>query len=471
MKKNLFTLILGLTTCFVQSQNSTLTVQNGFGGGTYALNDTVYALANPTPTNFVFAKWQHTNGAIADTFAVPTLLRKSNAAQTLTPQYTASAAWTERYEVINGSNVYFYFPRASTQLRGVISFHHGATGNAAGWVQKLENRTFLNYAVSQGYGVFATESRDRLTDPNAAKQWSNNTTLATNEDARNIQSLLDTFRVRGYIMATTRKFGVGFSQGSGFTSLVSALLGFNANCLGAIPGINAAIAQTQSPTFFMSSRLDTLEDNQRLQKCITNYNTLVSRGIPTKIMIHEPFPITPNRFWRIEGLDSLKSVDIYNRLKNNGFLTTKNFLNFNPRAASSWKSVMMPTYNAYLNDIDDQLYVCFTEHKFHSDHQYYVIEFFNRFASPSVSVKEQLSSLAALRLFPNPNDGLLQFACTEGFKKINIFDVNGRLVQTQSFTNAVKSSAIEISQLSVGIYIVQITLENGERVSEKLVKK
>ena len=75
------------------------------------------------------------------------------------------------------------------------------------------------------------------------------------------------------------------------------------------------------------------------------------------------------------------------------------------------------------------------------------------------------------KLFPNPNNGLLQFASTEGLKKMDIFDLNGRLTQNQIFANAEKSGAVEISQLPTGVYIVQITLGNGERISEKLVKK
>ena len=80
----------------------------------------------------------------------------------------------------NGSNLYYYLPAPAAQLKGIISFHHGATGNASGWVSKLENRTFLNYAV------FATESVDRLTNPNAGKQWSNASTVVTNPGVQNI---------------------------------------------------------------------------------------------------------------------------------------------------------------------------------------------------------------------------------------------------------------------------------------------
>ncbi|MBC8083699.1 MAG: hypothetical protein H7Z21_10850, partial [Hymenobacter sp.] len=352
-----------LTAAFSYGQQYPLTVRGGFGGGPYAAADSVFVLANPTPTGFVFDYWQ-TTVVLRDTFAVPTRLAMPARPVSLTPVYRAAPTWTAGSETrSNGSNVYFYFPRPASQLKGLISFHHGANGNGASWFTKLENRAFLDYAVAQGYAVFSTESVDRLANPAAPKQWSNAGTVATNPDVQNIQAIVASFQSRGFITSSTRLFGVGFSQGSGFTSIVAGLLGFRANCLGATPGVVAAIQQTTSPTYWMASRNDTLEDPQRLQKCLSNYALLRNRGIPAQLKVHEPFPVTPNRFRRIANVDSMTSADIFARLRANGFLDARHFLNFNPRATSAWQAVMPAAYAALLDDIDDQLYVCFTEHK------------------------------------------------------------------------------------------------------------
>ncbi|WP_310394645.1 T9SS type A sorting domain-containing protein [Hymenobacter sp.] len=409
--KKLFSALLLAISLNSYGQQYQLTVGDGDGSGAYAAGDTAFVLANPTPAGFVFDYWQ-TTAALRDTFAVPTRLAMPAQPVTLSPVYRAAPAWTPVFEVRpNGSNLYYHFPAPAARLKGIISFHHGATGNASGWVSKLENRTFLNYAVAHGYAVFATESVDRLTNPAAGKQWSNGSTVATNPDVQNIQAILASFQARGFTTASTRVFGVGFSQGSGFTSIVSALLNFRANSLGATPGLTAAINVTSSPTYWMASRNDTLEDRQRLQKCLSNYQLLQSRGIPVRLKIHEPFPVTPNRFRRIAGVDSATSADIFNRLRTGGFLDARNFLNFNPRAASPWRAAMPAAYAPFLDDVDDQLYICFTEHKFHSDQEYDVIRFFDRFAAPVVTAATPAASVApALRAYPNPTLGWVTLA-------------------------------------------------------------
>ena len=471
--KNLFTwlLLLAATVVGHAQTNPRLIVKRGYGTANYAPLDTAYVLANPTPAGQVFSRWTATAALVlSDTMAVPTRVRPPVRAATLTPSYRATPVWTAVQTVFtNGSNLYYYFPRPAAQLRGIISFHHGATGNASGWFTKVESRTFLNYAVEQGYAVFATESTDRLGNPNAPKQWSNGGTVASNADVRNIQAMLASFRTQGFITATTPVFGVGFSQGSSFTSIIASLLAFKGNALGALPGLTPAINTTLSPTYWMAARQDTLADRTRLQQCVSNYQLLRGRGIPARLMVHEPFPVTPNRFWRIAGIDSVMSRDIYTRLKNGGFLNARDFLNFNPRNASPWQAVLPAAYQPFFGDIDDQLYICFTEHKFHSDQVADVIRFFNRFAAPAITATQPATAAPAVALYPNPTSGYLHYVAPAAVLEASVFDGLGRVVLRAGGSGP--TGQLDAQALPAGLYVLRLRTAAGPLPALRFTKE
>lgn len=447
---------------FSTNDSLSLTVNNGFGSGKYPAGDSVFVLANPTPENFIFERW-NTTVALSDTFCVATVVENLSSNAVLTPVYAFVPEWIQTAEVINGSNVYTYFPTQAANLKGLILFFHGSNGNGSSWFTKLENKAFLNYAVAKGYAVLSTESVDRITGGLPPWQWSNNTTINGNPDIQNINSILNSYIGQGKISATTPLFGVGFSQGSGFCSIIAALKNFNANALGATPGINAVIAQTLSPTYWMASRQDENADPLRLEKCIANYNTLVSRGIDAALHIHEPFPVTPNRFWRIEGMDSILSSDVYDRLRNNNYLDDQGFINFNPDANTVWKSALQPTYNAVLDDIEDQVIICFTEHKFHSDQMYYVIRFFDQYALGATSAMGMDDTGSNIKVYPNPFHTSIQVLNLQGNETFMLSNALGETVYEGR-----NIGEQDFSALQGGIYF--LTIYTGSKTTPQTIK-
>lgn len=463
--KNLIYIFIVLFSINSYAQTVTLTVNDGFGGGVYNTGDSVFVLANPTPDNFVFEGWQ-TNTVLTDTFCVATMVKNITSNTVLTPLYSTAPSWTEAYDTINGSNVYYYFPTVAANLKGLILFFHGSGGNGGSWFSKFENRTFLNYAVAKGYAVLSTESVDRITGGTPPWQWSNSPTVSTNIDIQNIDNILDTMNASGFINTTTKIYGVGFSQGSNFTSIISALKNYTANSLGSTPGANQAIAVTLSPTYWMSSRQDLFQDPLRLQKCITNYDTLVSRGIDAELHIHEPFPVTPNRFWRIPTIDSAMSYDIYNRLITANYLDNQHFVNFNPFASSAWTSIMQPTYNLQVGDIEDQINICYTEHKFHSDQMYYIIKFFDRYANNGTTGITNFLTNNSVAVYPNPTTSELNIPLPLGSSfTTEVVNALGETVLKNQ-----NDKTIDISKISHGFYFVKIYL-NNKTYTSKFIKQ
>ncbi len=76
--------------------------------------------------------------------------------------------------------------------------------------------------------------------------------------------------------------------------------------------------------------------------------------------------------------------------------------------------------------------------------------------------------ISGFKLYPNPATADIVYVSTEqnAIREIRIFDVFGELV----LTDRISSKALDISRLSPGIYMVQVT-ENGKSINRKLVVK
>jgi hypothetical protein len=67
---------------------------------------------------------------------------------------------------------------------------------------------------------------------------------------------------------------------------------------------------------------------------------------------------------------------IYNALKNNGFLDSRDLLIENPRN-SNWQMVIPSNYQPYLTAIKSELGAAYANHSFFSDHNSRVLRFFS----------------------------------------------------------------------------------------------
>lgn len=75
---------------------------------------------------------------------------------------------------------------------------------------------------------------------------------------------------------------------------------------------------------------------------------------------------------------------------------------------------------------------------------------------------------ASIVIFPNPTNSILTINCNSSIKTIELYDVQGRLLQTQIVDNTTVS--LDISNKTNGIYFVKITSEKGVKV-EKISKE
>ena len=76
--------------------------------------------------------------------------------------------------------------------------------------------------------------------------------------------------------------------------------------------------------------------------------------------------------------------------------------------------------------------------------------------------------ISGFKLYPNPATADVVYVTTDknNLKEIRIYDVFGELVQT----DRISTKTLNISKLSPGVYVVQVT-ENEKSITRKLVVK
>lgn len=91
--------------------------------------------------------------------------------------------------------------------------------------------------------------------------------------------------------------------------------------------------------------------------------------------------------------------------------------------------------------------------------------------NPACNPLETAESLAAseseaLQLFPNPATNILNVNCTSPISSIAIYHITGSKILTSTFT-----TAVDVSSLSTGLYLLEATDSHGNRMVKKFEKK
>lgn len=193
---------------------------------------------------------------------------------------------------------------------------------------------------------------------------------------QNVQAAINLFISRGWITSTTPVFANGVSNGGGFAPLVSRTLNFRATSIYISSGLASVMPQTTVPTIYNLMQNDRVLGANGIAQAYSYYQNLLARGVRAQYNVLTPSPVFPERFRRIAGLTAADSQNIYNALKQNGFLDARDFL-INDPASSNWRNVIPSQYASYLTEISSQLTVCYAQHMFYSDYNRRVLDFFN----------------------------------------------------------------------------------------------
>jgi hypothetical protein len=87
--------------------------------------------------------------------------------------------------------------------------------------------------------------------------------------------------------------------------------------------------------------------------------------------------------------------------------------------------------------------------------------------APSASISGPLGNQTTIQVFPNPFSDEVHISCDAEFQKIELYQADGKLIYTAALTG--KEYTLETSTLRDGMYVLQITTEQGVE-SVKVVK-
>ena len=76
-----------------------------------------------------------------------------------------------------------------------------------------------------------------------------------------------------------------------------------------------------------------------------------------------------------------------------------------------------------------------------------------------------------LSIFPNPTNGKLRINCkNKKIKKIEITDLNGKIIMQQKVFSNNPNQEINVAHLNSGMYFVRVTLSNNSSISKRILK-
>ena len=362
----IFGLILIISTVVFGQTN--VNIADGSGDGKYRGQRIVDVWADPAPDGTLFDRWTGDTSLLERIDEWNTKLKTGTKNINLTATYRTVASWTpSALENIGTSQMRYFFPAKPV---GLVFHFHGSGGSANGLFNNFEQMLYARELVAAGYAIISLNSDDR-----DKRQWSN-VLPPNNPDVNNVQAAIDEFISRGLITDETPIFASGISNGGGFAPRVSLFLNFTGTAIYIATSNTTVMSLTNTPTIWNIMEKDTVLNTGSVQRAKDSYNTLKGRGIRAEFNLLRPTPVYPERFWRIPGIGRTQSVEIYNALKSNGFLDGGNYLRENPQF-SIWASVIPGQYNSFLPEIRDQLWICYTEHKFFSNFNRRVVKFFD----------------------------------------------------------------------------------------------
>ncbi|OQP60588.1 hypothetical protein A3860_32760 [Niastella vici] len=372
------------------SDSATVTVVNGYGSGKYKIGDTVHIWANPTSDSYVFDQWTGYSSLLQNSGEWHNEFIMPSQNVTVTGNQKAITPFTLKYEKIKGvsisKNVYYYFP---TTQKGVAFLLHGSGGNALNLVTNYEWLQMIKDLVTAGYAIIVTEAEEaslnKDVNGNGSIQW--NTTpvdSTTNVDLGNIKALRDTFYARGYTNASVPLYSIGMSNGGAFSCILSYVFKFKSGVSYCAQAYKAIFNVSTVPYQFCMAKNDDQPEVGATGNAdaLTNSQGLNSRGVCSKYFITDRSPVYPERFARLSDISVATSTAIFKELKNNNWLTDKNFMKANSDSVSKVclaNTATYPTYNS-LNAVlryfvNMEIDVMFAGHQFYSDFDKTTIKF------------------------------------------------------------------------------------------------
>lgn len=466
------------------SQIFSLTVSNGYGSGNYSVGDTVDIWSSAIPITSSFDKW---TGDIAPLESVDewhTTLVMPAQNISVSANLKTIGRITIHNEKIMGrdtlKNVYSYFP---PNFKGVIFCFHGTGGSASNWVSSLEYRQFLNDAIADTFAFIITEAEEitKQTDFNqdGKLRWATYPIdTINNVDYVNIKVLRDTFSLRGITNSNTKYYAVGMSNGGNFAPAIASAFGWKAAVSYCAQSAQGLISQTNVPIQWCMAKYDN-NDNvgpAGNAAALTNYNTLLNRGICTKYFLHDHSPVYAERFMRSGSITQTVAGNLLEEFQSNNLLDANNYLLYASDTiltkiidSPASYPVFVSLTGAQKSFVGAEIDAMYAAHQFYSDYNKKTLHFFDSLCD-SISIPTNISDIkvADVSIFPNPFSTQLTISLADNEQTtVSLYNFLGQQVLQQTFTNC---TTINTELLADGIYFFELPTNKGAVKNGKVIK-
>ncbi len=483
MEKAFYTIVLSCFFVLANAQTYTLTVNNGYGGGTYHAGDTVHVWAKEFPANTVYDKWTGDIALLERPSEWHTTLVMPPSNINVTANFKSFSPFTISFDSIQGQvikkPVYSYFP---PKYYGVIYFFHGTGGHASNWINSLEYRQMINQAVADSFAFIVTEADEATTgiDANGDGKLRWNTyplDSVTNVDMANIKIITDTFIKRGVMTASTKRFSIGMSNGGAYSASCAYLFGFDAGISYCAQGLVPVFAASTVPFQFCMAKYDANDNVGPVgnANALSNANQLKSRGICSRYYLHDRSPVYPERFMRISGVTLAKSQGVLNDLVSNGMVDANNYLIQLPDTIVSRYLAtpsLFPGFNALnplqRSEIPSQIKAAYADHQFYSDYNALSLAFLKDPCDSTAAIPNRIQHLQpaiSFNFFPNPVKDELVLSISVTDFSVEIINALGKVCLTSE-----NQTHIDVSQFPEGFYLMKYKVGKNT-VLRRLIKQ
>lgn len=479
MKK--LTLVIGtlFMTINIFAQTFNLTVNNGYGSGTYQAGDTVHIWSVAYDSTKTFGQWSGDVASLHRPKEWHTTLTMPSQNISVTAVIDNMPTYSITYELMQGLNnpfnVYYYFPPNPI---GIVYLFHGTGGSAENFIYGVENRSFTNAAIARGYAVVSMDAEEvtlnQDIDGDGGRRFMTQPIdTINNVDYRNIKKITVEFINRGWITASTPRFSNGMSAGSNFSAAVSYI--WNLTGVGYCSRAqNTGFDVRLSPFAFRLARYD---DNPSynypvgLQQAMANVALLESRGICNDLYENDHQPIYPERFARVPGISVANSILMYNELVTNnqidanGYALNSSAIQANVLANPSAYPTIVSFVNQGITGMVSQIGASNAEHSFYSDYNAATLDFFADPCGTTVGVENLQLTDNKIKLYPNPFNSKINISGSTGSENSTLTNMFGQIIWSGN-----NIGQQNFSYLTSGIYF--LTIENGINKSTfKLIKE
>ncbi|MFN4123941.1 MAG: T9SS type A sorting domain-containing protein [Flavobacteriales bacterium] len=468
---------------FTWAQTFQVTVNGGFGSGSFQAGEIVHVFANQMQNTQVFDQWV---GEVEFEYANEWHGRFIMPAQdvVVSASYRNIPVFSIDIDTIlfqgEPKQVFYYFPQV---VRGTIFLFHEFAGRAQDWLFRAEYNRFLIDAVADSFAVVFFSAGDLASKSGEINEtlgsieeyaWNvESLTLDENVDLQLLQAIINNLKGLEIMEANPKLYAVGMGQGAIFAQLAANVLDFRAISVYGAAGLPLFNNAPGVPTQWMlcendESEITGMAGNEDAEAAFENFQT---QDICSRIYMHTPSPLYPGRILKDPSFEPIQVNNIFQELINASILLNNRALvngnrfleiyNENPEEYLTING-LVDFQRAF---IAEQIDIAYAAHQFYSDLNRQTLEFFKSYCGidtvfETVGIEIQKQFIADIILYPNPTESRLNFRTIDNLiiDELRIFDLQGRLIKHEQRPNI---DSIDVSELYLGTYVIQIITSKG----------